>query len=60
MNRLSRRQLIGIVGAGAATHARAQVATTGIQAKAIEHLSVQVSDLQRSIEFYRKLCGMFQ
>jgi catechol 2,3-dioxygenase-like lactoylglutathione lyase family enzyme len=59
MERLSRRFLLRTVGAGTAARLLVgQDLPTGIRGRAIEHFSVQVSDLQRSLDFYRKLCGM--
>jgi len=56
---LSRRELIqglaALTGAGAASSAEAQ--SSGIQGARIDHVSVQVSDLPRSIAFYREIFG---
>jgi len=53
----TRRRILQMAGAGLA--ARALTAqSVGVRGTSIEHLSVQVSDMQRSLEFYRKLLGM--
>jgi hypothetical protein len=58
---LSRRGLIqGLAmltaAGGAATEAQGQ--DSGIKAAKIDHMSIQVSDLPRSIAFYEKIFGM--
>jgi catechol 2,3-dioxygenase-like lactoylglutathione lyase family enzyme len=57
---LSRRQLIQsltlLATAGAAAPARAQ--TTPFVSTRIDHVSVQVTDLARSIDFYQKVFGL--
>lgn len=58
---LTRRQLIEglaaiVATAGAASSASAQA--PGLQATAINHTSVLVTDLQRSIEFYGRIFGL--
>ena len=58
---LSRRGLIqGLAmltaAGGAATEAQGQ--DSGIKAAKIDHMSIQVSDLPRSIAFYEKMFGM--
>jgi catechol 2,3-dioxygenase-like lactoylglutathione lyase family enzyme len=57
---LSRRQLIQgltvLAAAGAAAPAAAQ--TTPFTATRIDHISIQTSNLQRSIEFYQKIFGL--
>ena len=59
--RLSRRELIGVisllVGGGKALAAESDAAAA-ISAKGIDHVSVLVSDLERSTEFYRALFGL--
>jgi len=59
--RLSRRELIGaislLVGGGTALAAESDAAAA-ISAKGIDHVSVLVSDLERSTEFYRALFGL--
>jgi len=56
---LSRRDLIqGIAAlAAAGTASTAEAQSAGIQAARIDHVSVQVSDLPRSIAFYREIFG---
>ena len=55
---LSRRGLIQgltmLTAAGGAAHAQAP----GIKAAKIDHMSIQVSDLPRSIAFYQKMFGL--
>ena len=57
---LSRRQLVQgltvLAAAGAGT-ARAQVSTPFVST-GIDHISIQVSDLERSIEFYQTIFGL--
>jgi catechol 2,3-dioxygenase-like lactoylglutathione lyase family enzyme len=57
---LSRRQLIQgltvLAAAGTATSAVAQ--TTPFKSTRIDHISIQTSDLERSIEFYQKIFGL--
>ncbi len=57
---LTRRELIQglamLTAAGAASRAQAQNA--GIQVASIDHVSIQVSDLPRSIEFYQRMFEM--
>ncbi|MCU1336041.1 MAG: hypothetical protein JWO19_1622 [Bryobacterales bacterium] len=57
---LTRRDLIQglsmlVAASGAAS---AQVQDGGIKAAKIDHVSIQVSDLPRSVSFYQKLFGM--
>jgi catechol 2,3-dioxygenase-like lactoylglutathione lyase family enzyme len=58
---LSRRQLIQgltmLAGAGAAAPA-ASAQTRGFQGGSISHVSLSVSDLQRSVDFYQKVFGL--
>ncbi len=56
---LSRRELIGALAmlTGAARTARGGVQQTGLKATRIDHVSIQVSDLPRSIAFYQSLFG---
>jgi catechol 2,3-dioxygenase-like lactoylglutathione lyase family enzyme len=60
--RLSRRELVaglsalaaaGVVGAGAAAQTPAPIVPT-----ALSHVSILVSDLQRSVEFYNRVFGL--
>jgi catechol 2,3-dioxygenase-like lactoylglutathione lyase family enzyme len=58
---LSRRQLIQgltmLAGAGAAAQGAA-AQTRGFQGASISHVSLSVSDLQRSVDFYQKVFGL--
>jgi catechol 2,3-dioxygenase-like lactoylglutathione lyase family enzyme len=57
---LSRRQLIqgltALAAAGSAAPAAAQ--TTPFRSTRIDHISVQVTDMARSVEFYEKIFGL--
>jgi catechol 2,3-dioxygenase-like lactoylglutathione lyase family enzyme len=57
---LSRRQLLQgltvLAAAGGATRAAAQ--DTPFRSTRIDHISIQVTDMQRSIEFYEKIFGL--
>jgi len=57
---LSRRQLIqgltALAAAGGAGQAAAQ--TTPFKSTRIDHISIQVTDMARSIEFYEKIFGL--
>jgi hypothetical protein len=57
---LSRRGLIqGLTMLAAASGAaQAQTPQAGIKAAKIDHMSIQVSDLPRSIAFYQKMFGL--
>ena len=58
---LTRRGLIqglAMLTAAIGTTSRAQVLDVGIQAAKIDHVSIQVSDLPRSIAFYQKMFGL--
>ena len=58
---LSRRELVKglttIAASGSATRV-AQAQETGIKGIKIDHVSIQVSDLPRSIAFYQKMFGL--
>ena len=58
---LSRRQLVQgltvLAAAGSAGTANAQV-TTPFVANGIDHISIQVTDLERSIAFYQSIFGL--
>jgi catechol 2,3-dioxygenase-like lactoylglutathione lyase family enzyme len=57
---LSRRQLVqgltAVAAAGAALPAAAQ--TTPFSSTRIDHISIQVTDMKRSVEFYEKIFGL--
>src|SRR4029078_6102417 len=56
---LSRRDLISglsMLAAGAASAEAAQ--TSGLKGLTIDHISIQVSDLQKSIAFYQNVFGL--
>jgi len=53
---LSRRELITALGMLVATAARSDAGLTG--AIALDHVSIQVSDLKRSTDFYRNILGL--
>jgi catechol 2,3-dioxygenase-like lactoylglutathione lyase family enzyme len=56
---LSRRQLIqGLAMLATAGSASAQAPPRGFQGGFISHVSLSVSDLQRSAEFYQKIFGL--
>jgi catechol 2,3-dioxygenase-like lactoylglutathione lyase family enzyme len=57
---LSRRDLVqglAMLAAGGAAAAQAAQAELDFKAATIDHVSVQVADLQRSIAFYQKMFG---
>jgi catechol 2,3-dioxygenase-like lactoylglutathione lyase family enzyme len=58
---LTRRGLIqglSMLAAASGTASNAQVQSTGIKPVKIDHVSIQVSDLPRSIAFYEKMFGL--
>jgi len=58
---LTRRGLIqglAMLAAASGTAAEAQVPGAGIKAAKIDHMSIQVSDLPRSVAFYQKMFGL--
>ena len=58
---LSRRGLIqglAMLTAAGGTASQAQAQDAGIKAAKIDHVSIQVSDLPRSIAFYQKMFGL--
>jgi catechol 2,3-dioxygenase-like lactoylglutathione lyase family enzyme len=58
---LTRRGLIqglAMLTAAGATASKAQVQNPGIKAAKVDHVSIQVSDLPRSIAFYQKMFGL--
>jgi catechol 2,3-dioxygenase-like lactoylglutathione lyase family enzyme len=54
---LSRRELIQGLAMLAATSSTAPGQDTGIKGTKIDHISIQVSDLARSVAFYEKMFG---
>ena len=60
--RLSRRELVSglsaLAAAGAAAPALAQAPTPAMKATNIDHVSILVTDLQRSADFYTRLFGL--
>ena len=59
--RLSRRELmmgLSALTAGAATPAAAQPAPPALQPNGIDHVSILVTDLQRSADFYNRVFGL--
>ena len=58
---LTRRGLIeglAMLTAAGGTALEAQAPTAGIKAAKIDHMSIQVSDLPRSVAFYQKMFGL--
>jgi len=59
---LSRRELIrglmALTAAGTAATAAAAVQQTPFKSSRIDHISIQVTDLQRSVGFYQKIFGL--
>jgi len=58
---LTRRGLIqglAMLTAAGGTASEAQVQVPGIKAAKIDHVSIQVSDLPRSVAFYQKMFGL--
>ena len=58
---LTRRELVRgltLLAAASATAAEAQAQDTAIKAAKIDHISIQVSDLPRSLAFYQKMFGL--
>ena len=58
---LTRRGLIqglAMLTAAGGSASQAQVSGAGIKAAKIDHMSIQVSDLPRSIAFYQKMFGL--
>jgi catechol 2,3-dioxygenase-like lactoylglutathione lyase family enzyme len=53
--RLSRRQLVQSLTALAASGFRAEAADTRLKIAGVDHLSIYVSDLERSAQFYERL-----
>ena len=56
---LTRRELVqGLTTLAAASGAAAQTSDAAIKGAKIDHVSIQVSDLPRSIAFYQKMFGL--
>ena len=55
---LSRRELVQALTMLTAAGGAASAQETGIKAAKIDHVSIQVSDLPRSIAFYEKMFGL--
>jgi catechol 2,3-dioxygenase-like lactoylglutathione lyase family enzyme len=56
---LSRRELVqGIMAIAAAGGAFAQGQEAALKGMKIDHISIQVSDLPKSVEFYQKIFGL--
>jgi catechol-2,3-dioxygenase len=59
---LSRRDLtqslVAITAAAAGAHARAPFQETPFKSTRIDHISIQVTDLPRSVAFYQKIFGL--
>jgi catechol 2,3-dioxygenase-like lactoylglutathione lyase family enzyme len=55
---LSRRDLVGALAVLSATGASAWAASAGFGSSALNHVSITVSDLGRSVEFYQRVFGL--
>jgi len=55
---LSRRDLVAALAVLSATGASAFAAPAGFESSALNHVSIVVSDLQRSVEFYQRVFGL--
>ena len=55
---LSRRELVGALAVMAAAPGIASAAPAGFQSAGINHVSVTVSDLNRSVEFYKRVFAL--
>ena len=58
--RLTRRELmqgLGVIAAGSATVSAAEAQSAAIKGVRIDHVSIQVTDLPRAVEFYKKVFG---
>ena len=58
LTRRSLMQGLAMLTAASGTASQAQVQQPGIKAAKIDHVSIQVSDLPRSIAFYQKMFGL--
>ena len=56
--RLSRRELVGMLTAVAAAPSTAAAQPSALEAATLNHASLIVSDLDRSVAFYRSVFGM--
>lgn len=52
---LSRRALVGALAALTVTNGSASGAAAGFETSGINHVNIAVSDVQRSVEFYRRV-----
>jgi catechol 2,3-dioxygenase-like lactoylglutathione lyase family enzyme len=55
---LSRRELIGALAVLAATTQTASAAAAGFEGSSINHVSIVVSNLDRSVDWYRRVFGL--
>jgi len=55
---LSRRELVGALAVLAVAPGSASAAPAGFESAGINHVSVTVSDLNRSVEFYRRVFAL--
>jgi catechol 2,3-dioxygenase-like lactoylglutathione lyase family enzyme len=55
---LSRRDLVAALAVMSATGASAFAAPAGFESSSLSHVAIVVGDLQRSVEFYRRVFGL--
>ena len=55
---LSRRDLVGALAVLSATGGSAFAAPAGFESSSLSHVAIVVSDLQRSVEFYKRVFGL--
>ena len=55
---LSRRDLVGALAVLSATGASAWAAPAGFESSTLNHVSITVSNLQRSVDFYQRVFGL--
>ena len=55
---MSRRELVGALAVLSTSGASAWAAADGFESSALNHVSITVSDLQRSVEFYQRVFGL--
>ena len=55
---LSRRDLVGALAVLSATGGSAWAAPAGFESGSLSHVAIVVGDLQRSVEFYRRVFGL--